>query len=79
MTDTPTISRKRYKTLRHEEPRILDDLVEQHLNEGWDLYDSPFAVDGPVDGTIYCQAVTRNLYLSYEMVTEEAAVAGEWQ
>jgi hypothetical protein len=50
---------KYYWTQYALDPSELDDLVNERLKEGWELYGTPFVATQAEKDTRFCQAMTR--------------------
>ena len=51
---------KHYWTQYAGDPGSLDELVNERIEEGWELYGSPYLASHPEKDPLFCQAVRRS-------------------
>lgn len=49
--------KKKYMTVSEPDPKPLDETVNKYLNEGWELYGTPYAYRSSTGYSYFCQAL----------------------
>jgi hypothetical protein len=50
---------RRYWTQHAATPGELDDLIDERINEGWELFGDPYVAIHPEKDPLFCQAMVR--------------------